>query len=402
MAQAWRLHQRTRRLEVVNEVSGLAGTTLDLPGIYQAVARALAPLIAFEFLGVALLDPERGELRLMDIVVSPDDPGGGQTRDIRLPSAGTVAQWVAEQRVALRFDDLSDPRLPPVSRERFRGRGFHSGVLAPLVSQGGVIGMLFVGHHRPRAFGDEDVEILTEVARPVAWAIERARLHAETVRRAEALAALNETSRLISARLHLPAVLATISRSVNALIGSVGCGIGLLAADGSTVEHAAAQGFRTGEWRTLSTPLGAGIIGRVAETGTPMRVDDVQGDPRSLDPTVDAREGIRSMLAVPLRVGESVIGVIAAYSREPGYFSRREETLLEAFAEQAAIAIQNARLFEESQRRARETEALLAAGRAVSQSLELGETIRVILNQARRCWACSRAASSPSTRPPAS
>jgi two-component system NtrC family sensor kinase len=383
MAQAWRLHQRTRRLEVVNEVSGLAGTTLDLPGIYQAVARALAPLIAFEFLGVALLDPERGELRLMDIVVSPDDAGGGQTRDIRLPSAGTVAQWVAEQRVALRFDDLSDPRLPPVSRERFRGRGFHSGVLAPLVSQGGVIGMLFVGHHRPRAFGAEDVEILTEVARPVAWAIERARLHAETVRRAEALAALNETSRLISARLHLPAVLATISRSVNALIGSVGCGIGLLAADGSTVEHAAAQGFRTEEWRTLSTPLGAGIIGRVAETGTPMRVDDVQGDPRSLDPTVDAREGIRSMLAVPLRVGESVIGVIAAYSREPGYFSRREETLLEAFAEQAAIAIQNARLFEESQRRARETEALLAAGRAVSQSLELGETIRVILNQAR-------------------
>jgi two-component system, NtrC family, sensor kinase len=383
MAQAWRLHQRTRRLEIINEVTGLASQSLDLPGIYRAVARAVAPLIRFDALGVALLDRERGELRLMDIVVSPENPSGGETRDARLPSAGTVAQWVAEQRAPLRFDDLSDPRLPPMSRERLRRRGFQSGVLAPLVSQGEVIGMLFVGHHGPRGFGEEDVEILSEVARPVASAIEQARLHAETVRRAEALAALNETSRLISARLQLPAVLATLSRSVNALIGSAGCGIGLLSEEGSAVEHVAAQGFRAGEWHTLSTPVGAGIIGRVAESGTPLRVDDIQGDPRSVDPALDEREGIRSMLAVPLRAGGAVIGVISAYSHEPGYFSSREETLLEAFAEQAGMAIQNARLFEESQRRARETEALLAAGRAVSQSLEVGETIRVILHQAR-------------------
>ena len=381
--QAWRLHQRTRRLEVVSEVAGLASAALDLPAVYQAVARAVAPLIRFVFLGVALLDHERGEMRLMDVVVSPDDPSGGQTRDSRLPSAGTVAQWVAEQRAPLRFDDLSDPRLPPASRERLRRRGFQSGVLAPLVSQGTVIGMLFVGHHQPRVFSEDDVEVLTEVARPLAAAIERARLHEETVRRSETLAALNETSRLISARLHLPAVLATISRSVNQLIGSVGCGIGLLSSDGAAVEHVAAQGFRTAEWRTLTTPVGEGIIGRVAESGSPIRVDDVHGDPRSMDQALDEREGIRSMLAVPLRVGEAVIGVISAYSREAGYFSSREETLLEAFAEQAAIAIQNARLFEESQRRGRETAALLEAGRAVSQSLELGETIRVILHEAR-------------------
>ena len=290
-----------------------------------------------------------------------------------------------------------------MSRERFRRRGWRSGVLAPLVSQGEVIGMLFVGHHGPRAFGEEDVEVLSEVARPLASAIEQARLHAETVRRAEALAALNETSRLISARLQLPAVLATISRSVNALIGSAGCGIGLLSAEGGAVEHVAAQGFRTGEWRTLSTPLGAGIIGRVAEAGTPLRVDDIQGDPRSVDPALDEREGTRSMLAVPLRVGDAVIGVISAYSREPGYFSSREETLLESFAEQAGIAIQNARLFEESQRRARETEALLGGGaggepepRAWARPSASSSTRRA------RCWACSRGASSRSTRAPAS
>jgi two-component system, NtrC family, sensor kinase len=382
MAQAWQLHQRTRRLEMINEVAALAGSALELPRLYQAVARAVARLIRFSALGVGLLDRERGELRLFDIVVSPDDHAG-EFRDARLPSAGSIAQWVAEQRVPVRIDDLSDPRLPPASRERFRRRGFQSAVLAPLITQGEVIGSLFVGHSAPKAFSAEDEAILSEVALPLASAIEHARLHDEAVRRAEALGALNETSRLISARLHLPAVLATISRSVNALIGSAGCGIGLLDAEGKAVEHVAAHGSRTAEWRTLSTPVGAGIIGRAAATGTPFRVDDMRGDPRTSDAGIDEQEGIRAMLAVPLRVGAAVIGVISAYSHVPGYFSSREETLLEAFAEQAGIAIQNARLFEESQRRAREMEALLAAGRAVSQSLELGETIRVILHQAR-------------------
>ncbi|HZV95733.1 MAG TPA: GAF domain-containing protein [Candidatus Nitrosocosmicus sp.] len=382
MAQAWQLHQRTRRLEMINEVAALAGSALELPRLYQAVARVVARLIRFAALGVGLLDRERGELRLFDVVVSPDDHAG-EFRDARLPSAGSIAQWVAEQRVPIRIDDLSDPRLPSASRERFRRRGFQSAVLAPLITQGEVIGSLFVGHSAPKAFSAEDEAILSEVALPLASAIEHARLHDEAVRRAEALGALNETSRLISARLHLPAVLATISRSVNSLIGSAGCGIGLLDAEGKAVEHVAAHGSRTAEWRTLSTPVGAGIIGRAAATGTPFRVDDMQGDPRTSDAGIDEQEGIRAMLAVPLRVGAAVIGVISAYSHVPGYFSTREETLLEAFAEQAGIAIQNARLFEESQRRAREMEALLAAGRAVSQSLDLGETIRVILHQAR-------------------
>ena len=77
------------------------------------------------------------------------------------------------------------------------------------------------------------------------------------------------------------------------------------------------------------------------------------------------------------------VGMFSAFSTTPGFFTARHQTLLESFADQAGIAIQNARFFEESQRRARETQALYEAGRAVNQSLEVGETIRLILNQAR-------------------
>ena len=112
-----------------------------------------------------------------------------------------------------------------------------------------------------------------EVARPLASAVEHARLHAESARRAEELAALNRTSQLITARLDLPSVLETISRSVTSLMGSTGCGIGLLSADDRTlIEHAAAHGFRTPEWRTLSVRVGEGLIGLAVSSGQAVRV----------------------------------------------------------------------------------------------------------------------------------
>jgi GAF domain-containing protein len=225
--------------------------------------------------------------------------------------------------------------------------------------------------------------VLGDVARPLASAIEHTRLHGEIVRRAEELAALNRTTQLITARLDLRSVLEAISRSVTGLVGSTGCGIGLYNADRTAIDHAAAHGFRTPEWRVLSMPLGEGIIGRAAASGRPVRSDDLRADPRSAQRAIDEKEGIRSMLSVPLRVGGEIIGVISAFSTTPGFFKDRHQTLLEAFADQAGIAIQNARLFEESQRRARETQALLEAGRAVNQSLDVEETIRLILTQAR-------------------
>jgi two-component system NtrC family sensor kinase len=82
-------------------------------------------------------------------------------------------------------------------------------------------------------------------------------------------------------------------------------------------------------------------------------------------------------------VGGQIIGVITAFSTASGAFGDRHQTVLESFADQAGIAIQNARLFEETQRRARETQALLRAGHAVNQSLDVGETVRLILHQAR-------------------
>jgi two-component system NtrC family sensor kinase len=193
----------------------------------------------------------------------------------------------------------------------------------------------------------------------------------EIRRRADELSALYATSRLITARLDLASVLERISRSVTALIGSSGCGIGLLDADRGVLVHAAAHGFKTAEWRALELPIGEGIIGRCAESRQPILVDDIRRDARSARRDVDEREGIRSMLCVPMMLGERLLGVISAFSTKPAVFAPHHQRVLEAFGEQAAIAIHNAHLHGELEARVQErTRQLDAEKRFVEVILE--------------------------------
>jgi len=256
-------------------------------------------------------------------------------------------------------------------------------VLVPLASGGQLLGAVVLAANRTRAFSDADVESLAELGRPLALGVAQWRLADESRRRADELAALHATSQLITARLDVASVLDRISISVPALIGAGGCAIGLFNSERTHIVHAAAHGFHSEEWRALSIPVGEGIIGRVAAEGVAIRVGDVQTDPRAASREVDEREGIRAMLCVPLKVVGVVIGVVSAVSTRPRSFMAHHQRVLEAFAEQAGIAIHGARLFDESTRGARETRALLEAGRAVTASLDVGRTMRVILEEAR-------------------
>ncbi|HEY3065676.1 MAG TPA: GAF domain-containing protein [Methylomirabilota bacterium] len=378
--QVWRLHRRTVRLTVLNEITRLGASAASLNEVFQAFPAAVARLVCFDALSISLIDVERHEYELIDLALGevPSAPS-----DSRRSLDDTLLAEVAERRAPARIDDVTRGFVPRATRERMRERGHRSLLLVPLLSRGAALGAVTLTARAAGAFDDLDTEIVAELASPLASAIEQRRLLDESRRRADELTALYTTSQLITARLDVASVLDRISRAVAALIGESGCGIGLLDADGKTLVQAAAYGFKGEAWGALSVPLGEGIIGRCADAGAPIRVDDVRLDPRSARRDVDEEEGIRAMLCVPLKVAGTMIGVISAFATRPAAFTAHDQRLLEAFAEQAGIAIHNAQLFEESVRRARETRALLEAGRTVTASLDVAETIRVILAQAR-------------------
>jgi signal transduction histidine kinase len=379
--RVWRLHEDTLRMAAITEITRLGVGSESADDVFRAFAEGAARLVRFDSIGVSLLDPERGEFEVIDLPARSIEHG--PRHDLTMALSGTLLERVAGRGTPLCIEDIESHDVPPASREAFGSRGYRAAVLVPLSSRGRVFGAVTVAAREPGAFDARDVERLLELAGPLASALEQRRLLEAGRRQNEELAALYRTSRLITERLEPAAVLEAISRSVTALIGSTGCGIGLLDADGRNLVHAAAHGFKTDAWRVLSMPMGEGLIGRCAQSRAPVRVDDIRVDPRSARRDVDELEGIRSMLCVPLNVGGSLIGVISAFSTRASVFTAHHQELLEAFADQAAIAIHNAQLFAESERRARETRALVEAGRAVTASLDVDRTIRVILEEAR-------------------
>src|SRR5438445_2038939 len=379
--QVWQRQRRTLRTTILTEITRLLGSSDSLDEVLGAFAEGLARLVDFDSVAALLLDAERGEFEVLDVTARTVP--GRIARDLRLPLERTLLERVVASGAPVRVDDLAAASVPAASRVTLGARGWQSALLVPLVTQGGVFGAVSLVAARPAAFGAADAESAAELAQPLASAIEQRRLLDESRRRAEELAALYTTSHLITGRLDVASVLDRISGSVTALIGSTGCGIGLLDATRTRLVHAAAHGYKSEEWGALALPMGEGLMGRCAETGQPIRVDDVRRDPRSARRDVDERESIRSMLCVPLRVGGTLLGVISAFSTRQAAFSAHHQRVLEAFAEQAGIAIQNAQLFEESVHRTREMRALLEAGRAVTASLDLERTIHVIMEQAR-------------------
>jgi PAS domain S-box-containing protein len=133
-------------------------------------------------------------------------------------------------------------------------------------------------------------------------------------------------------------------------------------------------------------PLGPGVLAEVARTGRPVLLSSVGPDAVSLAAVADlvggATTGVGSVLAAPMLVGHRLIGVVAVYGAGRTAFNAEDEELLNAIASQAASAIINARLYEESERERRQSEALSEIARAVGGSLRVSDVLRLIQRHA--------------------
>jgi ligand-binding sensor domain-containing protein/signal transduction histidine kinase len=143
----------------------------------------------------------------------------------------------------------------------------------------------------------------------------------------------------------------------------------------------ASHGFDKERLATYSFALGESVVGLVAQTGEPITVDDVEMDDRVTRELVEA-EGIRSFMQVPIKIGEEVFGVFSADYARSRAFEKRELRLLISIAGRAALAIQNARLYEDTRDRLEQLTALQETNRAIVSTLELDDLLNLIVQQA--------------------
>jgi sigma-B regulation protein RsbU (phosphoserine phosphatase) len=189
---------------------------------------------------------------------------------------------------------------------------------------------------------------------------------------AETLAVLAEITQEINASLNLDEVLATAAAQIKRLIDYEIFAV-LLPEEGTNqLYFRFAIGHKSEVVEHWRIPLGDGIIGAAASTGLPIRVGNVQGDPRYLN----AVDGVRSELAVPLVVRGRVVGVLDIESSQPDYFTPDQQNILALVAARIGTAIENAKLFEHERNQAETLLLLNEVGREANSTLSVEEVLR--------------------------
>jgi phosphoserine phosphatase RsbU/P len=308
-------------------------SVLNLHELLEKIPQLIARVTPFTVFAVYLVDERQGDLRIAYAVGYPEEV----VRTFRLRvGQGVVGTAVAEQRPIRVGDVTTDPRYMGVVQN------IQSGLAVPLQHMGKVIGALNLLSDRREAFSERDEVMLRLFGAHVAQAIVNARLFESELEYAATLTTLAEIGREMSAILDLDELLTRVAHLVKRLVAYRTFGIALLDEESGMLEMKIAISYGDAKAVT-SVKLGEGLIGHAALHKEPVLVPDVSKDSRYINAVSD----VRSELVIPLLLKDRCIGVFDLESPELNAFSTKHLELMTLLASQAAVAIENARLYED-------------------------------------------------------
>lgn len=323
-------------------------------------------MVEYDTLAVFLFEARGQELRIRF--------GEGYSAEVlqhwRIVPGQGIAGTAAETRRAVLVSDVrSDTRFIPF------GQAIRSELAIPLLVKDRTIGVLDLGSQAPHHFSESHQRVLSSQAGPLANAIENARLYENLRDQARTLSLLQEVSRELTSILDWEELLRRVAQHVRRIIDyQVFC---LLLCDDKTqrLEHAFALRYDEQLKEMEGLPLGTGICGTAAELRKPVRVGNVNLDPRYI--RCESSVDVRSELAVPLVFKDRVLGVLDLESTAYDAFTEQHEQMLATLSTSIAIALENARLYEQVRRDERRMERDLAMARELQRQVLPATTPRV-------------------------
>jgi GAF domain-containing protein len=279
---------------------------------------------------------------------------------------------------------VAEPLLAPV-REGLKPLDLRSMIVMPLIVREKTIGAISLGYvGQARTFTDEQIGVLRSFATQAAIAIEKARLHAAALRRGEELGALLRATRTVMSGLDLRGTLDRIIEEAAQISGIPHVKVILVDNEAKVLRIGAAAGRPAEMFAGFQHAMGSGLSGLVATTGQPLFVPDCQHDSRNFGADQDRALGIQTYLGLPIKRGDEVLGVLTFNTTEPHQYSPEELGYLAAFADQVAVALENARLYGASEQRATELDTLREIDQAITTRLELPAVLEAVVAGAMR------------------
>ncbi|MEE8446338.1 MAG: GAF domain-containing protein [Gemmatimonadota bacterium] len=326
--------------------------------------------LGYDFLALLLVDGSTGERVLVSSQGWADAPD-----ELRIkPGTGLSERPLLDGQLHYTPRVTADTRYLPTRNEGCE-------IDVPLQVNRELVGVLVVESNRPDAFGPEDFEILTAAANQAGVAIGRVRLLEDARRRAAEDEALRATMADLSAQLELSTLLQSVLERAVTLLGVSHGELAIF--DAAAEELVISASHRVGRQDTTGTrmKLGEGAMGHVAVTREPLLIPSYQEwSGRSSQYTEVEFYGV---MVAPLLVAGELVGTIAFMDKDPERrFGDSDLRLLNLFAPQAAIAIENARLFTAERQRAEEQHALLDTLKELSGELELSRVLHGVLARA--------------------
>jgi signal transduction histidine kinase len=346
---------RYERLNLLYQVSNVIHSTLEPQEALQLIVSEAVRLVRASSGSVILINPTSG---LLEIHASKGLPPKAAQLQLRMGEG--ITGWVARTGKPACVGDVTQDARYVAARH-----GVRSELAVPLEVNGETRGVLNVDSKRADAFSADDQELLQELALQAAKVIRNTWLYEQLRLKARLFESLASVSRTINSTLNMDEALRAITREACVLMRARMCSLMMLDESREWLDLRASHGAGEAYLKKPRLSVGDSVLGVVVRRKKPLQVENVQTSGRYQNVEMARREGLISLLSVPLLFAGQATGTLNVYTGRPYNFSNEEILILSALAELSAIAIEKARLYErivDVEEQLRQNEKLSALG----------------------------------------
>ncbi|MCH8055584.1 MAG: GAF domain-containing protein, partial [Deltaproteobacteria bacterium] len=370
-----------QELQILHEISQAILSSPDLETILERILDKALQIGPFDIGIIRLLEPS-GKILKPVAIRGYQDPRNVTEKSTASgdPTAGLILVRVMAEKEAYVVENVSECD----GLRSFKREGVQSAVVVSVRAQEQVLGTIELGSRSARKFQPRQVRLLEAIGSHMGVAVQKARLYEQADRSRRHAEALREIGLSLTATHDPQQVLERIAEEARQLIGALFTFV--VTPDTPFYRFAAVAGDDKGYREVLklsddpASPYGQGPLGQAIRSRKPVICEDVLVDPLFVPwREMASARGIRSLVAVPLLVQEKPAGALLTYAPIPQAYDVETMSLLSSLAAQAAAALENARLFQETERRAQEQSVFNTIAKAISQSLEVEQLLRIAL-----------------------
>ncbi len=379
------LERRVQELDVLSQVGQAVNFTVELDDLLELLYNQTSKLVPVPNFYIALYEKKID--RLYFAFFLEGDDRFEDKENVRWVVADDLFSEIIKKNTAVRVSNFTEEMKKRGAELSLIEPGLLEWMGVPLTAGRDILGVMATGKRQTTSeYSDEQFKIFSDVAALAATSLDKANLFNQTRIRQRQLTVLNDISRqLVATETDVEKLLSIImSSAVEILNGEAGSLLLNTEDDSGDLEFRVVIGGGGDDLLKTRIPKGQGVVGRVVETNEPIIVNDTESDPSHNEVT----EGFvsRSLLAVPLTAKDQVTGVLEVINKKDGTpFVEDDASLLTTFASQAAVAIENARLFQQTDQqlsqRVKELETLERMDAELNRTHELADVAEITVRQ---------------------